>query len=265
MSRIDRAIEMAAKIKQSEQRLPEPENKGSVTEPASYLSLEPLQVKNPFLVTVNEPHGIVAEEYNKLKTTILRLANSESGKNTFLVTSAVPSEGKTLTAANLALSMARSTDYSVVLVDADFRRPSIHELFGIEQGPGLAQCLREDLSFDEALVKTDQGKLAILPAGQQMDDPSELFSSMRMKRFIKTVKERNPNCYVIFDSPPVLPFADARLMGSLVDFTIFVARENYSKLKQIEEGLGSLPDAHVLGVIYNDTSFAAGHNYGGYY
>jgi Mrp family chromosome partitioning ATPase len=98
-----------------------------------------------------------------------------------------------------------------------------------------------------------------------MDDPSELFSSMRMKRFIKTVKERNPNCYVIFDSPPVLPFADARLLGSLVDCTIFVARENFSKLKQIEEGLGSLPDAQVLGVIYNDTSLAAGHNYGGYY
>lgn len=265
MSRIDRAIEMAAKIKQSEQSLPEPEIKGPVVEPASSLPLEPLQVKNPFLVSVNEPHGIVAEEYNKLKATILRLANSEPGKNTFMVTSAVPSEGKTLTAANLALSMARSTDYSVVLVDADFRKPSIHALFGVEQRPGLAQCLREDLSFDEALVQTGQGRLAILTAGQQMDDPSELFSSMHMKRFIKAVKERNPNSYVIFDSPPVLPFADARLMGSLVDFTIFVAREDYSKQKQIEEGLGSLPDAHVLGVVYNDTSAAAGHNYGGYY
>ncbi|MEJ2472066.1 MAG: polysaccharide biosynthesis tyrosine autokinase [Desulfuromonadales bacterium] len=265
MSRIDKAIEMAAKIKNSEPTVPESHREESVREPVNFQPVHQLLLKNPFLVTLNEPYGVVAEEYNKLKTIISRLANKETKKNTFLVTSAVPSEGKTLTAANLAISMARSTDYSVVLIDADLRKPSIHHLFGIEEGFGLVQCLRGKIPFESALVKTDLGQLAILQAGQKIDDPLELLLSKDMKHFVESIKEWDPNSCIIFDSPPVLPFADARVLGSLVDNTIFVIRDNFSKKKEVKEGLESLNEANVLGIVCNDTSHAMGNKYGEYY
>ncbi len=265
MSRIDKAIEMAARINSSEQKLPEPEIKKAVIEPDGSDDVAPLSVTSPLVVTVNDPHGIVTEEFNKLRALILHLTNSGSGQNTMLVTSAVPNEGKTLTAVNLALSMARSTDHSVLLVDADFRRPSIHKLFNIKAEPGFVHCLRDNLPLEKALVKTGLGKLVLLPAGQQVDAPLELLSSKHMQRFVHEIKERYPERYIIFDSPPVLPFADARVMGPLMDGTIFVTRENHSRLKQIKEGLESLHDSHVLGVLCNDTSLAMGRKYGGYY
>ena len=265
MSRIDKAIELAARISSSEQKLPEAETKKTVMAPVASDDVSPLSVSNPFLVTINEPYGIVTEEYNKLRTLILSLTDSEPRQNALLVTSAVPNEGKTLTAVNLALSMARSTDHTVLLVDADFRRPSVHNLFDIKESPGFIHCLRDKLPVEKALVKTGLGKLVILPAGGQVDDPLELISSENMQRFVKELKERYPDRYVIFDSPPVLPFADARVMAALLDGTIFVTRENHSRLNQIKEGLATLLDSHVLGVLCTDTSLAIGRNYGGYY
>jgi len=265
MSRIDKAIELAARISSSEQKLPEAETVKTVVASVVSDHVAPLSVSNPLLVTINEPYGIVTEEYNKLRALILRLTNSEPRQNTLLVTSAVPNEGKTLTAVNLALSMARSTDHTVLLIDADFRRPSIHKLFDIEEGPGFVHCLRDNLPFEQALVKTGLGKLDILPAGEQLDDPLELISSKNMQRLVKEIKERYPDRYVIFDSPPVLPFADARVMAALMDGTIFVTRENHSRLNQVKEGLATLLDSHVLGVLCNDTSRAIGSNYGSNY
>jgi len=261
MSRIDKAIAMAARINDPEQKTTAAETPEIVSPSA----VTPLSVSNPLLAIINDPYGIVTEEYNKLRALILSLTNSKPRQNTLLVTSAVPNEGKTLTAINLALSMARSTDHTVLLVDADFRRPSIHELFDIAVGPGFVHCLRDNLPLEQALVKTGLGKLDILPAGQPVDDPLELLSSMHMQRFVQEIKERYPDRYVIFDSPPVLPFADARVMGPMMDGTIFVTRENYSQLKQVKEGLDYLLDSHVLGVLCNDTSLAIGRNYGGYY
>ena len=265
MSRIDKAIELAARISASEQKLPEAETEKTVVPPVVSDVVTPLSVSNPLLVTINEPYGIVTEEYNKLRTLILSLTNSEPRQNTLLVTSAVPNEGKTLTAVNLALSMARSTDHTVLLIDADFRRPSIHTLFDIEKGPGFVQCLRDNLPFEQALVKTGLGKLDILPAGEQLDDPLELISSKNMQRIVKEIKERYSDRYVIFDSPPVLPFADARVLAALMDGTIFVTREKHSRINQVKEGLATLLDSHVLGVLCNDTSQAVGSNYGSYY
>lgn len=265
MSRIDKAIELAARISASEQKLPEAETEKTVVAPAVSDVVTPLSVSNPLLVTINEPYGIVTEEYNKLRTLILSLTNSEPRQNTLLVTSAVPNEGKTLTAVNLALSMARSTDHTVLLIDADFRRPSIHTLFDIEEGPGFVQCLRDNLPFEQALVKTGLGKLDILPAGEKLDDPLELISSKNMQRIVKEIKERYSDRYVIFDSPPVLPFADARVLAALMDGTIFVTREKHSRINQVKEGLATLLDSQVLGVLCNDTSQAVGSNYGSYY
>ncbi len=265
MSRIDKAIEMATKINQTKQKLPEVETKKNVSKPSVNEVIVPLNVNNPFLVTVNEPFGIVTEEFNKFRARILSLTNGDPLKNTLLVTSSVPNEGKSMTAINLAISIAQTTDYSVLLIDADLRRPSIHEFFDLPVGPGFVQCLRDNMPFEKVLVKTGLGKLSLLSAGQQVNDSLKLLSSKRMKEFVQEVKERYPNRYVIFDSPPVLPFADARVIGPLLDGTIFVTRENHSRLKQVKEGLESLHDSHVLGVLCNDTKFDVGHRYDSYY
>lgn len=266
MSRIDKAIEMAATIKSTARVLSKSEPAiGAPTVSSGLGAVAPLEVKNPALVAINQPNGIIAEEYNKLRTSILQLANSEPKKNVFLITSAVPGEGKTLTAVNLSLSLARTTDRAVVLVDADFRRPCLHKMLNIETEVGLAQCLQDHVPVEKALFPTGLGGLVVLTSGQQIKDPLELISSTRMQKVIQMIQGLYPDCYIIFDSPPVLPFADARVMGAFMDGTIFVIRENYSRLNQVKEGLESLNGCHVLGILCNDASVATDHKYDYYY
>lgn len=266
MSRIDKAIEMAASLKPATEAVSRSKVEVSAVPLSSgFNAVAPLPVNNPFLVTINEPHGIVSEEYNKLRALTLQLTNNERRKNTLLVTSAVSGEGKTLTAVNLALSIARTTDHTVMLVDADLRRPSIHKLLNIETDIGFAQCLRDSLPIEKALVKTGLGKLVVLPAGQQINEPLELLSSKYTQSLVLEIKERYPDRYVIFDSPPVLAFADSRVMATFMDGTIFVTRENYSQLDHVREGLESIKGSHVLGVLCNDTSLSQKHKYGNYY
>lgn len=265
MSRIDKAIEMAAGIKASTPFSPNVDLKKDESTEARRVARDSLSTNNLSLVAANDPHGVVAEEYNKLRALVERLASNETRNNTLLITSAVSAEGKTLTAVNLALTMARTSDHMVFLIDADLRRPSIGKLLNIKNEKGLVHCLRDNLPLEHATVKTGWGKLAVLLAGQKVDDPLELLSSNHMQRLIEELRDRYPNSYCIFDSPPVLPFADARVMGPLMDNTVFVARNNFSRLNQVKEGVDCLLDCNVLGVLCNDSSPGFGRQYYGYY
>lgn len=265
MSRIDKAIEMAAGIQAAEKTGLEKNVTKPMSATAGKIPRATVDRSNNLLVAVNNPHGEVAEEYNKLRALIEHLVSNEERKNTILITSAVSGEGKTLTAANLALTMARTGEHTVFLIDCDLRRPTIAKLLNIKNEKGLVHCLRDNLPFERALTKAGQGKLAVLTAGQKVEDPLELLSSNHMQQFIEGIKNRYPSCYCIIDSPPVLPFADARVMGALVDSTIFVTRENYTRLSQLKEGIGYLHGCDVLGVLCNDSTRTNENKYGSYY
>ena len=256
MSRLEKALEQAV-LKRRPNPLPGidqqgPGHRGSMER---LLDVPPLDVQSPFLPTAQADHNLaVNEEFRKLRSHLIRMTRGEQVQNVLLVTSAVGGEGKTVTSLNLAVSLAQEYDYTVLLVDADLRKPTVHQLLGINPEIGLIQCLRGEAKLEQALIKTGLGKLVVLPTGGTVENPVELLSSSRMKEIVRELKERYPERYVLFDSPPLLPFADARVLYEVVDGMLFVVREGWAQIASVREALESCDGNKLLGVIYNDIS-----------
>jgi exopolysaccharide/PEP-CTERM locus tyrosine autokinase len=255
MSRIEEALEKAAKMRGTESR-PTGAPLAVASAPLHVyqqpMPNERLKVKNPLIVSVTAPQTSVAEEYRKLKSLLVKLTYEDNFKNTLMVTSAFAGEGKSITAINLAVSLAQEYDHTVLLVDADLRKPSIHRYFGFEPKVGLTDCLTRGVDVGETLIKTGIGKLSILPYGKKAENPGELFSSSKMKNLVAEIKGRYPDRYVIIDTPPVLLFAETRIIGTLVDGTVFVVKEGAAGLKDVNDALTALDRKKLLGIVYND-------------
>jgi exopolysaccharide/PEP-CTERM locus tyrosine autokinase len=215
------------------------------------------------MVVINEPLSPAAEEYRKLKEALVKLTRRERFDNLVVVTSATVGEGKSVTAINLAVSLAGEFDHTVLLIDADLRRPSVHKYLNLDAHKGLSDCLREGIDVGELLVKTQIGKLSVLPAGTPVANPVELFSSETMRRLFQEMKTRYRDRYIIIDTPPVLPFAETRSIVSIADWALLVVREGQPSLGQIQETLEAL-DHKVLGVVYNAAQSHAGSSYNYY-
>ncbi|MCK5916270.1 MAG: polysaccharide biosynthesis protein, partial [Deltaproteobacteria bacterium] len=110
----------------------------------------------------------------------------------------------------------------------------------------------DNLPIEKALIKTGIGKLVILPAGEAIMDPVDMLSSNRMKEIVSELKQRYPERYVIFDTPPALPFADAGVLSAIVDATLFVVREGMAQSEDIVKTLEEFKQHNLLGVVYND-------------
>jgi protein-tyrosine kinase len=254
MSRIESALEKAAMLRsRAMESVPR-----DVPRPAPSFIPQParddIRVTNPLLVTANDPHTFVAEEYRKLKSVLVNVTKREGFQNTLMVTSALSSEGKSITALNLAISLAQEHDHTVVLVDADLRRPSINSYLGIEAELGLADCLTDGVDIGKALIRTGIGKLSLLPAGKQVKNPVELFSSQKVRQLIQELKHRYPDRYIIIDTPPVLPFSESRTLSTIVDGVVFVVKEGVASLDEITEALGYLKGPNLLGIVYNEAT-----------
>ena len=179
MSRIEKALEKAAQLRgnavppkglrQRDVRYPHAPRQTVGTTP----------IDDPYLVAYRDPASPASEEYKKLKARIVMSTKQESFKNMLLVTSAVGGEGKSITAANLALSLSQDYDHSVLLVDADVRKPSLSKLFNIPTDIGLSGCMEDDRAIGSALIKLGNGNLSFLPSGKLHDNPFELFCSHR--------------------------------------------------------------------------------------
>lgn len=233
---------------------------------SALLDVVPLKISNLMLATAREEKTVVVEEYNKLRSTLITLTTGETFRNTIMVTSTVSEEGKSMTALNLAISLAKEHDHTVLLVDTDLRRPSVHKYLDIDPEVGLVHCLRDNLPIEKALIKTGIGKLVVLPAGEAVKDPVDMLSSNRMKSIVRELKERYPERYVIFDTPPALPFADAGVLAGIVDATLFVVREGKAKEEDIIKMLEEYKHHNLLGVVYNDARvLMKNQSYYGYY
>jgi protein-tyrosine kinase len=281
MSRIEKALEKAAELRKKFEGVDYGEKTVAVP-PSTSVQVKPvfptvspevaLKIDNPFLVTLKEPSSHVAEEYRKLKSVVMKLTKKEQYLNTLMVTSTVGGEGKSVTSLNLAITMAQEYDHTILLVDADVRKSSLHQYLSLDAKVGLTDCLLNDVDISEALIRTGIGKLSFLPAGRQVRDPAELLSSNRMKSFLDEIKNRYPDRYVIVDTPPVLSSAESISLGNMVDGVIFVVMEGVAPLDKIQEALGLLKDSQMLGLVYNNmTSGSFGgyyghysHNYSGY-
>lgn len=265
MSRIEEAMEKAAKMRDSRNDAasgapkPPPPPPVHLPPPAPVVGLK---VTNQLLVAASDPLTPVAEEYRKLKSILVRLTKGETFRNMLMVTSSISNEGKSITSLNLAMALAQEYDHTVLLVDADLRKPSIHTYLGIKQQKGLSECLLDGLDIKEALIGTGIGRLSLLPAGRQVSNPTELFSSQKSRDFFLEIKHRYHDRYIIIDTPPVLPFAETRSMNSVMDGVVLVVKEGAVPLQHITETLECLKGGEILGIVFNEASL---ENHSGHY
>ena len=258
MSKIEKAMERAAQVRQGvvppvSSQLQQPEVRRSVhTPPLPGAVAEMIVPNSPFLINLNDPYSSLNEEFRKLKTELIKLTKGDTFKNTVQITSAVPHEGKSLTALNLAISLAQEYDHTVLLIDADFRRPSIHTYLEIEKKKGFSDCLLGEAEIGEVIIPTGIGRLSVITSGREVPNPAELFASQKTAALISDIKNRYHDRFIIFDSPPVLPFAEARTLAHLVDGVLFVVKEQLASQKNVKEAISALKGCGLLGIVYND-------------
>ncbi len=202
------------------------------------------------MITLEERHSPMAEAYRHLRTSLLF---SSAGKppQTILVTSSQPSEGKTTTAINTAITLAQS-DVDVVLIDCDLRRPRLHSYFDMENTRGLTNYLSGEQDT-EHLIKRCKGlpKLRVITSGPIPPNPAELLSSDEMKKLLQFLRGRYK--HVIIDSPPAISFTDAAILSTLVDGVVLVAMAGKSSIhlmRRFKHRLGNI-GARIYGVVLN--------------
>lgn len=202
------------------------------------------------LISVSDPSSTAAEEYRRLRTN-LRVLSVDHRVRSFVVTSAVASEGKTLVVANLGAAFAQA-GHRVVLVDADLRRPKLAELLGVGSSVGLTNVLVDDLALDDALRRPKGLPLEVLASGPLPPNPTELLASSRFADVHRALTDRFE--VVILDAPALLPVTDAAILARLASAgVILVTRVASTRTDQIETATQSLHtvDERVLGVVLN--------------
>ena len=209
--------------------------------------------------------GSVLESYRVLRSNV-RFAAIDTRIRSILVTSTVPGEGKSVTAYNLAVSMALD-GRSVILVDTDLRRPTIHEKAKLSQQPGLTNVLVGHTSFEDAVKETGIPGMRALTAGPLPPNPAELLNSQAMRQLHQTLKESAD--VVIFDSPPCLATADAQVLAAECDGVLYVVQFGEAKKSAVKHAIAMLRQARarVLGVVFNKIDLTAKRDayYYGYY
>ncbi len=208
-------------------------------------------VKTEPVITRAHAQSVRAEAFRELRTN-LKFLDMGRRAQTVVVTSAVSGEGKTTTAANLATVLAQS-GATVLLVEADLRRPSFSKVFDIEPGTGLVDVLRNSVELDAVLWQFDTG-LTVLPSGALTADPSELLEGVEMDRFLDAARKRFE--FIIFDAPPLLAVTDAAVLSVRSDGVLLVVRLGSTTTTDVQRSVAALDlvDARVLGVVASMTS-----------
>jgi exopolysaccharide/PEP-CTERM locus tyrosine autokinase len=193
---------------------------------------------------------LISDQYKIIKTKILQKTR-EQGLNTILVTSAFRSEGKSVTASNIAISLAKELTHTVLLVDADLRKPSLHQLFSIEPKMGLSDYLLNDAPLADLFINPGINRLLFLPGHLSIDNSAESISAPKMERLVQELKARYPERYVIFDSSPLIESAEALILADYVDGVILVVEAGKTQLPYIEKALELLKDRNLIGLVLN--------------
>lgn len=219
--------------------------------------------QNLDLIWEEGAHSMAAESYRTLRTNIA-LSQVDKPLRTMLVTSCIPREGKSTTAANLGVTFALA-DQKVLIIDADLRRPILHRLFGVPNSQGLTHALSDAVEFDQVYTPTKISNLWVVPCGIIPPNPSELLGSQKMRLFLERAQKQFD--LVLLDSPPISSLADASVLGSIVDGVLFVIKANMAsrdiigKAKEQLETVG----ANIIGVVLNDVDIKRDGYYKYYY
>jgi protein-tyrosine kinase len=215
------------------------------------------------LVVASNAKLYCVEQYRKLAAS-LHHAQAERGIRVILVCSALPGEGKTLTAINLALTFSESYRRRVLLIDADLRHPAVHKVFQAPNTEGLNETLRAEHDRSIPILRVSK-ELSLLPAGAPDTNPMHGLTSPRMKRVVQHGAARFD--WVIIDTPPVALLPDAKLLAGMADGVLMVIRAGETSYRPIQRALESVGRERVIGVVLNrvDEGIIAEARYDGYY
>lgn len=219
---------------------------------------------NEELITHTMPKANISEAFRTIRTNIF-FASFDTPKRLIGVASALPEEGKTLVAANLAVSIAHA-DKKVLLIDADMRRPRLHKIFNQKRAPGLSNLvMAEDIegAIGDVTRKLPISGLDMICSGDIPHNPSELLGSQKLKSIIDLASERYE--YILFDTPPILSVSDSVVLINRLDGAIFVVNTEKTEKNALKQALETIPNEKVLGLVLNNINIERDGYYYRYY
>jgi capsular exopolysaccharide synthesis family protein len=201
------------------------------------------------LIATLDPKSPISEQYRTIRTNI-QYSSIDKELKTIMVTSSGPGEGKSTTAANLAVVFAQ-LGKKVLLVDADLRKPTAHRTFSVNNLFGFTTVLTKQATLEKTVIKTEEKDLYILTSGPVPPNPAELLSSKLMEQFIEEAKELFD--YVIFDTPPLLAVTDPQILANKVDGSVFVVYSGKTEIDLAKKAKELLQNAQskLIGVVLN--------------
>jgi protein-tyrosine kinase len=203
---------------------------------------------NEHIVAITNPKSPFCEEYRNLRATLLQKRKKHKLR-TIAVLSVAPSEGKSITALNLAWLFAQTDGLTVLVIDGDLRVPSLKRYLGVESESGLSDVLAGDVQLEDAIIRLEPSGLHLLPGGDVRPDAAEQFSGPMFTRLLDKVQETFD--FVIIDAPPLSVFAEAKVLMDQTDGSILVVRSNYTKFKDVGRILEGVSRNRILGVVLN--------------
>jgi protein-tyrosine kinase len=211
----------------------------------------PLSVLRQKRVMAAYDKGPFVDAFKILRTQVMHRLR-ENDWNVLGVTSPGHGEGKTLTAVNLAASLAMETSQTVLLVDANLRSPSIHEVFGLDDCPGLSDYLLDDQPVEDLLVHPGIGRFVLLPGGRAISNSAEILTSPKMLALVEEFKHRYPARIIMFDLPPLLHTADVLAFSPYTDALLLVVEEGKTTAEEVQHALSLVKTSRpVLGTVLN--------------
>lgn len=222
-----------------------------------------------FIYSAESAHHI-QEEFRHIKRKLLNNAFGPAAKtlkhsNLIMVTSSNPNEGKTFISINLALSIALEQEKTVLLVDADVLRPSIHRELEFESKQGLLEYLLDEVSsLSDVIYNTNIANLKIIPAGKPHHLTNELLASTKMTTLAEELAQRYPDRIVIFDCPPILGVTETPVLSSLVGQAVVVVEESKTKIEDVKKAVAQLDENIAVGFVMNKTIRSKKDEYGYY-
>jgi len=282
-SLIEQAAHRLEQLRQAGADLPEspalassslPERKlGSNTDPSALSRLVEIDLNaltQAGIVSPNAPRSQIADQYRVIKRPLIdnamrKGASAIANGNLIMVTSALPGEGKTFTAINLAMSIATELDCTVMLVDADVARPSVLRVLGLPAGPGLLDLVLDDATeLSRMLMRTSIEKLTILPSGTPHQRATELLASDAMTRLLRDMAKRYSDRIIVFDSPPLLLATESRVLASHMGQIVMVVQAEKTLQSEVSQALATIEACPVKLMLLNQarTAFKGGYEYG---
>ena len=220
------------------------------------------------IIRPDAPRSQLADEFRVIKRPLIdnamgRGASRIKDGNLIMITSALPEEGKTFTAANLAMSIAMELDNTVMLVDADFSKPAMLKVMGLSQARGLLDILVDDsIKLPHVLLRTNVEKLTILPSGTPHPRATELLASEAMVHLLEEMASRYADRIIIFDSPPLLVTTEARALASHMGQVVVVVKAESTAYADVKRALSTLESCPVKLMLLNQANTSAKDGYG---